>query len=136
MKRLSVPALIAAAAITVYAAESPRWTVIAVTFFIEKNGTIHMIERATVEVPEGVDSISREPWSDAEQVLSVHGLSLLDPHTGTVAAPIAFETPYAAMVRWKTSQGIWTYELESQVKNQAADREIDDFMTVPRSRPG
>jgi hypothetical protein len=22
------------------------------------------------------------------------------------------------------------------VKNQAADREIDDFMTVPRSRPG
>lgn len=111
MKRLlSGLALLAAAAFPVRAAESPRWTAIVVTFSIERDGTVHMAERATVEVPDGVDSVSRELWSDAEQVLSVDRLSRFDPATRTVT-PIPFETPYAGKVRWKTRPGTLTYEL-------------------------
>src|SRR3954452_23475900 len=75
-----------------------------------------MTERATVEVPKGVEKIAREFRSDSEQHLTVDRLSRIDPTTGA-STPIPFRVPYDGKVEWVVSEGPLTYSLETSISD-------------------
>jgi hypothetical protein len=116
----------------------PHWKSIVVRYDLATNGTLHMTERADVEIDPATSSVERTYWSDGEQVVTINRITRIDPQTGKehpltrggLDAADRFETPWPGHVKWSVREVTTaTYVIEATISDA-----VIPAWSLPRGR--